>query len=126
MKENRVTKQQAISLKKLGYDGDVRTWYCDSSAECFTSRGYTNFNKQSFQGDDVYSAPTISDAIQWMWDKFGVNIVVWQVDPNEWMYEKYYEDSGSLANGSFPTRPAAQSAGLDAAIQYKLKQIEQC
>jgi len=122
MKENRVTKAQAINLKRLGYDEYGTYFYKNDDSPETEPQTWVIRGKPK----TLIPAPTISDAIQWMWDKFGVNIVVWQVDPNEWMYEKYYEDSGSLANGSFPTRPAAQSAGLDAAIQYKLKQIEQC
>jgi len=121
----RVTKAQAINLKKLGYDLPTNTLYEEGlDVPQFDPINTANFNYIDVWGERYISAPTISDAIQWMYDKFEINIAVFYlIEDSEWRCE-LISNYGEISKDGFKSRPAAQSAGLDAAINYKLKQLQ--
>ena len=129
--QNRVTKQQAINLKKLGYDLPTNAYYHETSNNVDEVSDYGIWLEYL----TIYSAPTISDAIQWMWDRFKINAFTQnQINQNgtvRWLM--YYSTPESTHEHNFKawyndrditTREKAQSAVLDNAILYQLDKME--
>ncbi len=68
-----VTREQAMRLKKVGFDLPVSTYYQDSNNERRGFRGsrVNNFNNIVIY-ENCYSVPTIHEALMWAMEKFGL------------------------------------------------------
>ena len=87
-----ITEQQDKALQELGYKGDM--------------------------------AMDIDKAIRWMREVKGVHVAVDVIDKNEFYYELQLVEDGNVIsfNSIKGGHDIAQSAGLDAAIEYVKKQ----
>ena len=131
MRHNLVTFEQAKALKELEFDLKTNYKYHDDnhSLAYFGSGDYKNHNELS---EYFYSAPTLYDAIEWLYDKYNIWIEInfgshtngtffdWtlciQHDYNDVEFFTSGEWNGSESYFSTPSE--CMSAGLNAAIEF--------
>lgn len=136
-----VTFEQAKKLKELGFDGETHKEYRTPVVRVFESGKakyierepyvYDTGRHASFYGDVSYenyiSAPTVSDALDWVREDKRVICAV-DVDYFDgWYYTGKYQDMTKMDfqyTDSFDDHPLASSALLDAVLTY-LEQKEQ-
>jgi len=101
----RVTEQQALGLRDIGY---IVIYPTDMNGNKF--------------GADMDYLPTLDDAIRWLRQAKGAHVaILYNRISNVWDYIVYYLDNTLSATG-YPSHDHAQSAGLDTAIDYVKKQ----
>jgi hypothetical protein len=109
-----VTKQQALSLKELGFDETCSGIYPMDSDELI----FKPTRKWNSCTNIHVSAPTVDDAIRWLREVKGVHVaILYNRISNVWDYIVYYLDNTLSATG-YPSHDHAQFAGLDTAIDY--------
>lgn len=62
-----ISYDQAVSLKALGYMGKTYSYYLESGKRC-TGQKKVNHN----QNNNLYSAPSVTDALNFLRDRLGV------------------------------------------------------
>ena len=120
MKEHYVNYEQAVKLKKLGFDWDVNKVYHRPStlAEWELFPWHSEYNDWNNEGKFYRSAPTLSLAQKWLRDKWQIH-----VEPN-FIYETKFEviikrQKGSIfkrAERQFNSYEEALSFGIDEAL----------
>ena len=120
-----VTKKQAEGLKELGYDKICEGFFTDDLDQPQRDEliGDANFN--NIIEPDWFSAPYIYDAICFM-DECGVQVwstPYWVGDSIKWVLGIRTKDHTRIEDKKhFDTREQSDSAGLDFAIDYLIKQ----
>ena len=122
----RVTKEQAVKLKEAGYGikEDCDKFYNieERSDKLYETIDYGNGVTPDWGAD----APTLSEACKWLRDTKKALIHVFPID--DWEHygcsvlfpglsAPFYEREPELIE--YPTYEAAQSAGLDVALDFK-------
>lgn len=115
-----VTFEQAKKLKELGFDEKVHKLYYEGTVRDMAYE--SNFN-QNLYGGLYISAPTVSEALQWIRDKVITDgIHIWVELNRSFKYIgmlRYKEDMiEHEMTESFATHPEAESALLDELLDY--------
>ncbi len=123
---NHVTKATAIMLKENGYRGECTGYYRYTEDNIFYLLRPEDHNEFS-----RYSAPTISEAIEWMREVKGLHVIVapptnaisdkWAFDVH-WFNGKYWELIAT--KDGFDTHDLAAEAGLIAGLECLGKEGE--
>jgi hypothetical protein len=74
-----VTKQQSIKLKELGFDVESKFFYHKDRKHILTVYNLKVLQKQTktfISTDILYPAPTLNEAKDWIWEKFGIFIEI--------------------------------------------------
>ena len=114
-----VSFELAQLLKEKEFDLKVRSSFCGGKLHFDTNaKGYYNDINwiRSWRNspiDDVISAPTISEVVMWLYEKYGIWI---SVDPENgtdtWFFTISYNNSETIF-GNYSTPTEAYSAALD-------------
>lgn len=134
MQEQRVTKEQAIRLKKAGFDWETDDWFHTDhnsfySIEVGKKQAFHNWNSIEGGINIRFSAPTLSDAVRFLREVKGWHL--WALPalsfPNQWDYVVFSMDQWKRTNTidmPFPTHDTALSAGIDAVLEQIEKEVE--
>lgn len=111
----RVSKQIAIELKKLGYDVPANENYFEGRDESrYAQDGdYANHNKI----DVTISAPYLDEVIDWL-DSKGIHVNAWIIF-DFWQSEIWIKDRHErvFVGKESPSRSAAKIAGITKALE---------
>lgn len=128
MNKPRVSFEQAVRLKALGYDVPTDEYYHPHYGDkIHTSSVDLDFNKDK-QANGYVSRPTTDDVFRWFRETHWLHVTVdlWQTDlttepiQHEWksdianMDDK--EDAYNYTSGTYTEHDAAQSAAIDACL----------
>lgn len=133
MKENFVSYNQAVRLKKLGFGGNGLKNYTPQGYYKFPN-GYVSPIKHDGDGilvqfrkenAEKIPAPSLSQAQKWLREEHNLHIIVWPYNYSGSINNKYqfrmFEDvlNSDLSNPTcgFDNYEPALSAGLDAALK---------
>lgn len=122
------TYEQAKRLKELGYDKPTYQYLTEKFDYHFNNDKQTSKNHNAFDG--VYSAPSLSEALQWIREKYEICCTVELINYEDYQrivtYLKKYrgvyltDDDYEFAvtPNDFDTYPEAESAILDELLTY--------
>ena len=120
-----VTYNQAEKLKKLGFDGKVYYAYSyhegTGNTQLISDFGFFNYNKnQDNKFNTYYSAPSVSEALQWIREKYevycGIYPFMWRYKGLAIIQDKY--NPCTVEVEPLETHPLAETALLDAVLTY--------
>lgn len=116
----RVTKQQAVKLKEAGFDWETDAYYYQE-AETPVISNYDNWNKY---GNNSKSAAPLELACKWLRKVKGIDVLVnkTQFKGRQLYYFGVYWPTGEYPHNGLNklgSYEAAQSAGLDVALDFK-------
>lgn len=116
------TYNQAKRLKELGYDRPSRYYYQpEYGIDIFNDLGVSDYNTLPRWEDKRCSAPSVSEALQWIREKYKIVCAV-EVDYYDgFYYTGKWADEPIYAfqyTNSFNTYPEASSALLDELLTY--------
>ena len=141
MKEHYCTYEQAVALKRLGFDWDVRGYYTrDDNFQKVREITAHNHNDTQFKG--LYSAPRLDQAAAWMRDCKGLHVspdpyLVCDYDTGGSVYYERYLWSFELKKipsgdymkvadgGEYESYEQALSAGISAALELLGKEVKE-
>lgn len=121
--EDYVTYEQAVELKRFGFDWECNHYYDYSHnlVEYTASyeTGYSNWNHECHQDFGDYSAPTLSQAQKWLREVKGIYVEISRYGLNNFAYElKFdYDSNHRYCCQAYMTPEEALSAGIDAAFE---------
>lgn len=132
--EDFVTYEQAVKLKKLGFNWECNHWYHplepDKNIQCQTYCNHNSFERP-------YSAPTLSQVQKWLFEKHNIILLVDTYFKNykngdyskaEFEYVRINMNFGAARKGSskdgelFESYEEALSAGIDNALELLKEQ----
>lgn len=135
MKEHYVSYNQAVALKRLGFD-----WKCDRSyTDVIKESAREEWDEEECQWSTVYDCnyypkPRLDQAAAWMREEKGV--LVWATPDKQPIDDDYsdveltgewwWEVDGKVREASgdtYPSYESALSAGLDAALELLGKEV---
>jgi len=127
-----VTFEQAKKLKEIGFDIECREWYnfnkySDKEDALIHGREFKNWNILDHLNSVVgyASAPTISDALQWIREKKSIPCAVYIGNDGGIFYRgDFYHDLENLQlswTERFNTHPEAESALLDKILKHLIE-----
>ena len=133
MKEHYCTYEQAVALKRLGFDWDVRGYYTrDDNFQ--KVREITAFNHNDTRFKALYSAPRIDQAAARMREVKGWHIQVringirsaywweiWSTMPNGPVYGT--PDDETFRRGQYESYEQALSAGINKVLELLRKEV---
>lgn len=125
-----VTYEIARKLKEIGFRDKVTAYYVDGSLD-YNSPINWNTNEGldengEYQEEDGYcSAPTTSEALQWIRDKNGivcyVDVIYNPIEKKAMYLGKILSESGIIIQKKtpeFPTHPEAEESLLKEVVEY--------
>lgn len=125
MQQPRVTRTQAIGLEEIGFDEVTDNVY-HTKSDGHSQKGWGGETRNSNLTDFV-TAPTLDEAIRWMREVKNVHVCVTLTNKNKWVSYLEYTKTGEFDESCghcFTHHDQAQSAGLDAAIEYLKNQAK--
>ena len=118
---NLVSFGLAKLLKEKGYDKPVNNYTSERDGDYFSNEKQTISYKNYNEIRNVYSIPTISEVVMWLYEKHGIWIYSFRHDFNNefyWHIDTSHEDEfTSDMNFNSPTE------AYEAAIEYVLKNL---
>jgi|SRR6185312_7677174 len=112
----RVTKEQAVKLKEAGFDWECKHIYFLNGHNDSDIMSYNNHNT----GKNSWSSPPLALACKFMRDIISIDIEVHKDTPiGKYVYKIISKDRVLWSSSIYPTYEAAQSAGLDVALDFK-------
>lgn len=134
------TYDQANKLKELGFREPTRAYYIDGSVDYNNPINWNTNEGLDEEGneqeeDEYCSAPTIPKALQWIRENYSKRILfdirvsqsTHKIDYCFYVYE-YIESLGTyeqIKHGFFDTHPIAESALLDAVLDYLIEKKDE-
>lgn len=117
---NHCTHQQAIALKEIGFDMELRDYYADktliTTKDCCDWNHWGTYNLFT-------SAPTRSEVLQWAREKKGIDAWVRPYkDPEGIKYYGYETYQVHSYYNCFETYPEAEDALIDKIIEILKEQ----
>jgi hypothetical protein len=112
MKKEFVSYDQAVALKKLGFDEQCFSFY-DSDGELYESEGY--YKKGYNVSDEEVIAPLKQQVFRWFREKYDLLSYIRKVGSNYW-YNIDIED-GNEFEGRFDTYEEAEDACINRLIK---------
>lgn len=115
----RVTESQALGLRDIGYNVPLQWVYTERNRLI-----YLNHEEGNFDGGKNISAPDIDSAIRWLREVKGVHVYADKKDYSTTWHNVVVAlgDKRFVSERIYPSHDLAQSAGLDAAIEYVKKE----
>lgn len=107
-------------LKEKGFDEPTLNWYHKDTKKFNINDLMFSMNKIT----DNYSAPTIADVIMWLYEKYGIWIVVNIAIDNLWYFELY--NLKDKRNAEIPIQESFYTTPSEAyqeAINYTFKNL---
>lgn len=116
---NHCTHEQSLALKEIGFDIPTRDYYDKSGNLCNHDGYFWNYNQKNLL-EDITSAPTHSEVLQWAREKKGihgeVSILEWDKEYAIWYYIKPEAEVPSLPE-FYPSWDEAESALVNKIIE---------
>lgn len=124
MKEKRVTKQQAIRLKKEGFIWETDGYYDNDTNENSLIKYGSNSDWNWYK--HYVAAPTLSDTVRWLREVKGWHVYCepgWDGKRHWGGYATALPTFNMLTTKKFPTHDEALLAGIDAVLDQIEKEL---
>lgn len=125
---NLVTFDQAVNLCKLGFNNPCWRTYIITSKNLIPKGKDGRMNKNSELCKGYYSAPTVSEALDWIREEKGivcyVDVIYHPIEKKAMYLGKILSESGIIIQkktSDFDTHPLASSALLTAVLNYLIE-----